>query len=174
MKYPDNLATLTFASPLGPLVLAATDQALVGLWFDGQRHQPDPSRWHPAPGHPVLERASLQVQEYLQGRRSHFELPLTLALGSAFEQSVWRALQDIPRGSTCSYSALALAVQRPKAARAVGAAVGRNPLGIIVPCHRVLGAHGDLTGYASGLPRKIALLSLEGALQAPPNSAQLP
>ena len=163
MKYPDTLASLTVPSPLGSIVLAATEQALVGLWFDGQRHRPDASRWHPAPGHPVLTRASAQLSDYLAGRRQQFELPLSLSGGSAFEQAVWRALQAIPRGHTCSYSALAAAIGRPKAARAVGAAVGRNPLGIIVPCHRVLGAGGALTGYAGGLPRKIALLQLEGA-----------
>ena len=149
------------------LLLAATDLALVGLWFDGQRHQPDGSRWHQALEHPVLVLASVQLGDYLAGRRSQFALPLSLAGGSAFEQAVWRALQDIPRGGTCSYSALAAAIGRPKAARAVGAAVGRNPLSIIVPCHRVLGTGGALTGYAGGLPRKVALLQLEGAAFAP-------
>jgi methylated-DNA-[protein]-cysteine S-methyltransferase len=163
MKYSDSLRCTTVPSPLGPIVLAATDQALVGLWFDGQRHQPDASRWRAAPGHPVLTQASAQLGDYLAGRRLQFDLPLSLGGGSAFEQAVWRALQAIPRGGTCSYSALAAAIARPKAARAVGAAVGRNPLGIIVPCHRVLGAGGALTGYAGGLPRKIALLQLEGA-----------
>lgn len=163
MQYPDGLASLTVPSPLGTILLAATPQALVGLWFDGQRHQPDASRWHPAPSHPVLLLASAQLDDYLAGRRQQFELPLSLNGGSAFEQAVWRTLQAIPRGQTCSYSALATAMGRPKAARAVGAAVGRNPLGIIVPCHRVLGAGGALTGYAGGLPRKIALLQLEGA-----------
>jgi methylated-DNA-[protein]-cysteine S-methyltransferase len=167
MKYPDTLASLTVPSPLGPILLAATEQALVGLWFDGQRHQPDASRWHPAPGHPVLTLASQQLGDYLAGRRQQFELPLSLSGGSAFEQAVWQALQAIPHGGTCSYSALAAAIGRPKAARAVGAAVGRNPLGIIVPCHRVLGAGGALTGYAGGLARKVALLQLEGAAFAP-------
>jgi len=163
MKYPDALASMTVPSQLGPIVLAATDDALLGLWFDGQRHQPDASRWRTVPGHPVLTLASAQLSDYLAGRRQQFELPLNLSGGSAFEQAVWRALQRIPRGATCSYSALAADIGRPKAARAVGAAVGRNPLGIIVPCHRVLGAGGALTGYAGGLPRKIALLQLEGA-----------
>ncbi len=167
MKFSDSLACTTVPSALGPIVLAATDLALVGLWFDGQRHQPDGSRWHQAREHPVLVLASVQLGDYLAGRRSQFALPLSLAGGSAFEQAVWRALQDIPRGGTCSYSALAAAIGRPKAARAVGAAVGRNPLGIIVPCHRVLGTGGALTGYAGGLPRKVALLQLEGAAFAP-------
>ena len=163
MKFSDSLFCTTVPSPLGLVVLAATEQALVGLWFDGQRHQPDASRWRQAAAHPLLALTSSQLSDYLTGRRSQFELPLSLAGGSAFEQAVWRALQAIPRGHTCSYSALAAAIDRPKAARAVGAAVGRNPLGIIVPCHRVLGAGGALTGYAGGLPRKIALLQLEGA-----------
>ena len=167
MKFSDSLFCTTVPSPLGPIVLAATDQALVGLWFDGQRHQPDALRWHQAAGHPLLALASVQLSDYLAGRHRQFELPLSLAGGSAFEQAVWRALQDIPRGGTCSYSALAAAIGRPKAARAVGTAVGRNPLSIIVPCHRVLGTGGALTGYAGGLARKVALLQLEGAVFAP-------
>ena len=170
MKYPETLATVTLSSQLGDIVLAANDNALFGLWFDGQRHQPDASVWRSAPGHPVLTLAAAQVNDYLEGKRHHFDLPLSLDAGSAFEQAVWRALQEIPRGSTCSYSALAAAINRPKAARAVGAAVGRNPLGIIVPCHRVLGTSGALTGYAGGIPRKIALLQLEGAAFARPAS----
>ncbi len=167
MNFSDALLCTTVPSPLGPIVLAATDEALVGLWFDGQRHQPDASRWQQTSAHPLLALASTQLSDYLTGRRSQFELPLSLAGGSAFEQAVWRALQDIPWGGTCSYSALAAAIGRPKAARAVGAAVGRNPLGIIVPCHRVLGTGGALTGYAGGLARKVALLQLEGAAFAP-------
>jgi methylated-DNA-[protein]-cysteine S-methyltransferase len=167
MKFSESLFCTTLPSPLGPIVLAATDQALVGLWFDGQRHQPDASHWHQAAGHPLLALASVQLSDYLAGRRRQFELPLSVSGGSAFEQAVWRALQDIPRGGTCSYSALAAAIGRPKAARAVGAAVGRNPLSIIVPCHRVLGTGGALTGYAGGLARKVALLQLESAAFAP-------
>ena len=167
MKFSDSLFCTTVPSPLGPIVLAATDQALVGLWFDGQRHQPDASHWHQAAGHRLLTLASVQLSEYLAGRRRQFELPLSVSGGSAFEQAVWRALQDIPRGGTCSYSVLAAAIGRPKAARAVGAAVGRNPLSIIVPCHRVLGTGGALTGYAGGLARKVALLQLESAAFAP-------
>ena len=114
-----------------------------------------------------MAQASAQLSDYLAGRRRQFELPLSFTGGSAFEQAVWLALQGIPRGGTCSYSALAAAIGRPKAARAVGAAVGRNPLGIIVPCHRVLGTGGALTGYAGGLARKVALLQLESAAFAP-------
>ena len=167
MNFSDALLCTTVPSPLGLIVLAATDEALVGLWFDGQRHQPDASRWRQAAEHPLMAQASDQLSDYLAGRRKQFELPLSLVGGSAFEQAVWLALQDIPRGGTCSYSALAAAIGRPKAARAVGAAVGRNPLGIIVPCHRVLGTGGALTGYAGGLARKVALLQLEGAAFAP-------
>ena len=167
MNFSDALLCTTVPSPLGLIVLAATDEALVGLWFDGQRHQPDASRWRQAAEHPLMAQASDQLSDYLAGRRKQFELPLSLAGGSAFEQAVWLALQDIPRGGTCSYSALAAAIGRPKAARAVGAAVGRNPLGIIVPCHRVLGTGGALTGYAGGLARKVALLQLEGAAFTP-------
>jgi len=167
MKFSDSLLCTTVPSPLGPIVLAATDLALVGLWFDGQRHQPDASRWQQAPAHPLMAQASAQLSDYLAGRRKQFDLPLSVAGGSAFEQAVWLALMDIPVGGTCSYSTLAAAIGRPKAARAVGSAVGRNPLSIIVPCHRVLGNGGALTGYAGGLPRKVALLQLEGAAFAP-------
>lgn len=167
MKFSDSLACATVPSALGPVLLAATDLALVGLWFDGQRHQPDSSRWRQALEHPVLALASTQLGDYLAGRRQQFDLPLSLTGGSAFEQAVWQALRVIPRGHTCSYSALSAAIGRPKAARAVGAAVGRNPLAIILPCHRVLGAGGALTGYAGGLARKIALLQLEAAAFSP-------
>ena len=153
-------------TPLGSVWLAASPTGLCGLWFDRQRHLPGqltgPTAWPEAPQHPVLRAAAQQVQQYLQGARTHFDLPLDLARGTAFQQAVWQALLRIPRGQTCSYGALARAIGRPQAVRAVGAAVGRNPLSVVVPCHRVLGQGGALTGYAGGLARKAALLHLEG------------
>lgn len=156
------------ATPLGRVHLAASPLGLCGLWFAGQRHLPAQlAGWPEPPSHPLLRRAGAQLVDYLAGRRSAFDLPLDLGGGTAFQQAVWRALLAIARGQTCSYGALAQALGRPAAVRAVGAAVGRNPLSIIVPCHRVLGAGGALTGYAGGLERKQALLRLEGALPAP-------
>jgi methylated-DNA-[protein]-cysteine S-methyltransferase len=145
------------------MVLAATEAGLAGVWFDGQRHQPDPSGWQHAPGHPVLQQAQVQLAAYFAGERHRFDLPLDLRPGTAFQQSVWRALLAIPYGATQSYGALSVTIGKPAAVRAVGGAVGRNPLSIIVPCHRVVGTGGALTGYAGGLERKTALLRREGA-----------
>ncbi len=151
-------------SPLGPLLLAATDRGLSGLWFEDQRHLPP---WlagrEPAPvtHHPVLDTTARQLQAYFAGERDVFDLPLDLEQGTDFQRAVWHALLTIPVRASMSYGALARQIGRPAAVRAVGAAVGRNPLGIIVPCHRVLGADGSLTGYAGGLWRKTALLRLE-------------
>jgi methylated-DNA-[protein]-cysteine S-methyltransferase len=155
-----------YESPLGTMLLAATDRGLAGVWFVGQRHGPDASGWREDPDHPVLREAIAQLAAYFAGERTGFDLPLDLqASGTPFQQSVWAALQAIPRGGTCSYAELARRLGRPQAARAIGAAVGRNPVSIVVPCHRVLGTGGALTGYAGGLERKTALLQLEGALR---------
>ena len=166
MKFPPTLVQKHYHSPLGPIILVASEQALVGAWFDDQDHLPaelqGQSAWLNAPEHPVLRHASRQLKEYFEGQRKAFELPLDLGFGTAFQQSVWQALLKIPFGHTCCYADVACAIARPKAMRAVGAAVGRNPLSLIVPCHRVLGADGSLTGYAGGLERKTYLLQLEG------------
>lgn len=153
-------------SPLGRVLLAATDQGLAGVWFEDQKHFPDLSRVPAQPGHPTLVAAARQLQQYFAGQRKVFELPLDLRAGTAFQQSVWQALLRIPAGTTASYGALSQQIERPRAVRALGAAVGRNPVSVIVPCHRVLGADGSLTGYAGGLHRKTALLQLEGVLHA--------
>jgi methylated-DNA-[protein]-cysteine S-methyltransferase len=165
MKFDPSIVQTRYESPLGPMVIAATARGLAGVWFDGQRHLPDLSKW-PLAGsdHPVLTQAVRQLQEYFAGTRTQFDLPLDLQGGTPFQQSVWHALLNIPSGATDSYGALSQRIGKPAAVRAVGAAVGRNPLSIIVPCHRVLGADGTLTGYAGGLERKSALLQLEGAL----------
>lgn len=162
MKFSTSAVQTSYDSPLGLIILAASDNKLIGVWFDGQRHQPDPSAWPIAPAQTVLKQATVQLTEYFAGRRTAFELPLDLSSGSIFQQAVWRALQKIPYGATRSYGALSADIGRPTAVRAVGAAVGRNPFSIIVPCHRVLGSGGALTGYAGGLERKTALLQLEG------------
>lgn len=145
------------------MTLAATDSALVWVGFDGQKHAPDTSAWPMAKDHPVLRQAAEQLQQYFAGERTVFDLPLDLRQGTAFQQSVWRSLLGIAGGATSTYGAIGQAIGRPKAVRAVGAAVGRNPISIIVPCHRVVGSDGSLTGYAGGVERKQALLQLEGA-----------
>jgi methylated-DNA-[protein]-cysteine S-methyltransferase len=148
----------TYASPLGPIRLAADADALVELSFA------DEAADGAAPDHPVLAAACEQLDEYFAGTRTAFDLPLRLG-GTAWEQRVWAELLAIPYGETTTYGALALRLGAPGAARAVGSANGRNPVSIVVPCHRVIGAGGALTGYAWGVGRKAGLLDLErGAL----------
>jgi methylated-DNA-[protein]-cysteine S-methyltransferase len=115
----------------------------------------------------VLQEAIRQLGRYFAGQRTTFDLPLDLQAGTPFQQQVWRALLGIASGATTSYGSLSAAIGKPSAVRALGTAVGRNPVSIVVPCHRVLGADGSLTGYAGGLERKTALLSLEGAAFSP-------
>lgn len=169
--HPDTVQT-RIASPLGDIRLAASAQGLIGLWFHDQRHLPPkldgPNAWPLDHTHAVLRDAATQVLQYLDGTRKQFALPLDLSRGTPFQQSVWRALLDIERGQTVHYSALSAQLGRPTAVRAVAAAVGRNPLSLLVPCHRVVGKDGSLTGYAGGLARKAVLLRLEGALAAAP------
>jgi methylated-DNA-[protein]-cysteine S-methyltransferase len=157
--------TATHDSPLGTILLAASAHGLTGLWFQGQRHGPASfAQWRPDPTHPLLTQARRQLDAYFARSQTVFELPLDLSAGTAFQARVWQALQAIPAGLTQSYSALAERIGAPSAVRAVGAAVGRNPVSIVVPCHRVISVSGALTGYAGGLARKMALLRLEGAL----------
>lgn len=151
-----------FNSPLGGVLLAAEDERLRGLWFEGQKYYPPVQAWRAAPDSTLLREASDQLTAYFEGRLRAFNLPLSLATGTPFQQQVWQALLAIPAGETLTYGALARRLQRPRAVRAVAAAVGRNPLSVVVPCHRVLGANGSLTGYAGGLDRKARLLALEG------------
>lgn len=154
----------TVDSPLGPLLLAATDKGLAGVWFADQRHHPDAATvatWERGDHDPLLGKAAEQLVLYLSGRSSTFQLPLDLSAGTPFQQTVWRCLLTIPCSHTQTYSEIAQRAGRPAAVRAVGKAIGRNPLGMVVPCHRVLGASGALTGYAGGLDRKAALLRLE-------------
>lgn len=172
MKFKNTVIyTCHIDSPLGGITMAATDQGLAGVWFDQQRHWPDTTGWQTRADHPALVEAAAQLRDYFAGRRDHFDLKLDLSHGTPFQQSVWQALLAIPPGETTSYGALSAGVGNPAAVRAVGAAVGRNPISVIVPCHRVLGSDGSLTGYAGGLDRKQALLQLEGALQAQPEIA---
>ncbi len=163
MKKHVDTVTTTFEGPLGRMRLAAGPQGLCGVWFEGQRHQPDPGVWPTAPEHPLLQQATLQLTQYFAGQRQQFEVKLDLSVGTPFQQSVWQALLGLAFGQTCSYSTLSGQMGCPTAVRAVSGAVARNPLSIIVPCHRVLGVKGALTGYAGGLERKAALLKMEAS-----------
>jgi methylated-DNA-[protein]-cysteine S-methyltransferase len=154
-----------YASPLGELILAATDAGLAGIYFEEHRHFKGVQGWSVDPTHAILRQTAAQLDDYFAGRRCDFDLPLDLQ-GTPFQRSVWQALCAIPFGQTTSYGEHARALGNPRALRAVGAAIGRNPVSIIVPCHRVLGATRTLTGYAGGLERKRALLALEGVALA--------
>ncbi|MBT0569799.1 methylated-DNA--[protein]-cysteine S-methyltransferase [Curvibacter sp. CHRR-16] len=168
MKFPPHTVRSSITTPLGRMTLAASTHALVGAWFDGQQHQPDWSAWPTMDTHPVLQATAEQLGEYFAGLRQRFDLPLDLSGGTTFQQAVWAQLLRIPHGTTVSYGTISHQLGKPTAMRAVGAAVGRNPISIINPCHRVLGAQGSLTGYAGGLERKIALLEHE--TQHPPTA----
>lgn len=163
MHHPRSGVTHAYTSPLGPMTLAATPQGVCGLWFDGQKHQPPLAHWPCDATHPHIRATLAWLVEYFEGRPLPQRRPaLDLQAGSPFQQAVWHALLEIAPGHTRSYGELARQLGRPQAARAVGAAVGRNPVSILVPCHRIVGSTGALTGYAGGLDRKIALLRLEG------------
>jgi methylated-DNA-[protein]-cysteine S-methyltransferase len=145
----------------GDLLLAINESGLIHVDFvAGLRALPDMSGW--LQDHRALAPYLAEFDAYFSGRLQHFTLPLA-AHGTAFQQAVWQALCDIPYGETRSYSDIARAIGKPNAVRAVGAANGRNPLSIIVPCHRVIGQNGSLTGYAGGLEIKKALLALENS-----------
>ncbi|KKW67144.1 hypothetical protein AAV94_12545 [Lampropedia cohaerens] len=165
---------VTIDSPIGPLLLAAAHEQLCLIQFSGERrpHLPplQSQRLERATDHPTLGEAQRQLQEYFAGERQQFALPLLL-VGTPFQQQVWQALASIPYGEAISYAELAQRVGRPTAVRAVGAANGRNPLPIVLPCHRVIGADGALTGFSGGLACKAYLLWLEGS-SAPSGAAQ--
>jgi len=156
-----TLVAATLATPIGELLLVSDGAARTAVQFDDAR------RGRPTaggPDDPVIREASAQLLAYFAGERTVFDLPLR-ASGTPFEQGVWDELRRIPYGETTSYGELAACVGEPSAARAVGRANGRNPIPIIVPCHRVIGADGSLTGFGGGLECKRALLDLEsGAL----------
>lgn len=147
-------------TPIGTLLIAGDEEAVRRIDFPkhGKASRPQ-CGWTESSRGPVGE-AVKQLREYFAGGRAEFDLPLAPE-GTAFQRTVWRRLQDIPYGETISYGELAKRVGNPKASRAVGAANGRNPLPIVIPCHRVIGANGKLTGFGGGLPTKEALLALE-------------
>ena len=149
-------------SPVGPLMLAADTDGLRHIEFRDNRHPADRADWHGGDNE-VLQAAERQLREYFAGERTAFDLPLA-PQGTEFQRKVWHTLAGIGYGETISYAELARRVEQPTAMRAVGAANGRNPLPIVLPCHRVIGADGLLVGFGGGLPTKRFLLELEGAL----------
>lgn len=164
LVHPDLVAQVSLATPLGRMRLAATRRGLAGAWFDGQAHHPGPLAVPQDPADPVLAAAAEALQGYWHDPQAR---PLWVALdlhGTPFQRRVWQALLTIAAGRTCSYAEVAQAAGSPRGLRACGAAIGRNPLSLFVPCHRVIGRDGSLTGYAGGLDRKRALLEREGAL----------
>jgi methylated-DNA-[protein]-cysteine S-methyltransferase len=147
------------SSPLGPMTLQATEFGLCGAWFEAQVTLPKQLGKEDA-DHPILSETSAQLADYFGGLRKTFDLPLA-ATGTAFQRRVWQTLTTIAYADTWSYSQLAVAIGNPQAARAVGLANSKNPISIIVPCHRVVAQDGKLTGYAGGMSRKAYLLQLE-------------
>lgn len=156
-----HIHCLHYDSPLGPLVLAARTQGLIGVWFMGQKHfkgvNPD---WCEDRTSPLLTQVAGVLDDYFAGRPPDIDMALAPD-GTAFQQRVWQQLRTIAYGQCTTYGAIARQIGSPGAVRAVAAAIGRNPISIIVPCHRVLGADGSLTGYAGGLARKRQLLAIE-------------
>ncbi|OGB01230.1 MAG: cysteine methyltransferase [Burkholderiales bacterium RIFCSPHIGHO2_12_FULL_69_20] len=162
--HPRLQAQARLATPMGTMTAAASASGLAGLWFDGQAHHPGPlaapvdldQRW--------LVATARALAAYFDGAADPLQGVALDLHGTPFQQAVWRALQALPRGATSTYALIAAAAGSPAAVRAAGAAIGRNPVSILVPCHRVLGRDGSLTGYAGGLERKQALLQREGVL----------
>jgi methylated-DNA-[protein]-cysteine S-methyltransferase len=151
----------TFKSPQGEMLLVATEDGLSGIYFRGQKYFPKRDKsWQRAPGHWPLKQAKRELAQYFAGKRRRFAVALDPD-GTPFQRSVWRQISKVAFGKTATYGELARRAGHAGSARAAGAATGRNPLSIIVPCHRIVGANGSLTGYAGGLARKRALLELE-------------
>ena len=164
MTKKNSAVTLYWPSPAGRLGLTVEDQALTRVFFDSPSRQNHPDGRAEKPGE-IFQRAFRQLEEYFAGRRRNFQLPLAPA-GTAFQRQVWSALENIPYGQTMSYGALAARAGSPRAFRAAGQACRRNPLAIVIPCHRAVGWDGRLTGFAGGLAIKEFLLRLEAGVKA--------
>jgi methylated-DNA-[protein]-cysteine S-methyltransferase len=150
-------------SPHGRMLLVASDDGLTGVYFDGQKYHPQlEAGWRHDARHAPLRQAKRELAEYFDGERKRFETALAPE-GTPFQRAVWKAISTVGFGKTITYGELAQRAGCPGSARAAGAATGRNPISIIVPCHRIVGSNGSLTGYAGGLEKKRALLALEGA-----------
>jgi methylated-DNA-[protein]-cysteine S-methyltransferase len=160
MRYYDY-----YQSPRGRMLLVADDKALTGVYFIGQKYQPRiDDEWKRDDRHAPLCQAKRELAEYFSGTRTRFTVKVA-PRGTPFQRGVWKAIAGVGFGKTIPYAELARRAGRPGSARAAGAATGRNPIGIIVPCHRIVGSNGSLTGYAGGLAKKRALLALEGLVQ---------
>lgn len=158
--------TVVEPTPIGPVSVVADGDEIVGVYMEVHKHGADPSEYgERADEDPLLVQAVRQLSEYFAGRRTEFDLPLR-PQGTDFQQRVWRALCDIPFGQTWSYGELAQHIGSPTASRAVGLANGRNPISIVIPCHRVIGANGSMTGYGGGIERKRWLLAHEAGRDA--------
>ena len=154
-----------YDSPQGRMLLVANDEGLCGVYFDGQKYLPDiDPAWRHDPNHTTLEQAKRELEEYFAGERKRFEAALAPE-GTPFQRAVWRAISTVAFGETITYGELAKRAGSPGSARAAGAATGRNPISVIVPCHRIVGSDGSLTGYAGGIERKRALLALESGVR---------
>ena len=154
-----------YESPLGPMFATAEEDGITHVEFAGAKYAPEARPdWVEDPQAPDLAACGRQLAEYFAGTRTGFDLPLA-PRGSDFQQRVWREIARVPYGETISYAELAKRAGAPGQARAAGAATGRNPVGVVIPCHRIVGSDGSLTGYAGGLDRKRVLLELEGVLQ---------
>jgi methylated-DNA-[protein]-cysteine S-methyltransferase len=151
-----------YASPCGRMLLTADEKAITSVSFVGQKYAPRVQRdWQRDAHHAPIRQAKRELAEYFGGRRKRFSVKLA-PHGTAFQRAVWKAIAQVRFGNTIAYGELARRAGRPGSARAAGAATGRNPIGVIVPCHRIVGSNGALTGYAGGLAKKRALLALEG------------
>jgi len=150
-----------YESPMGKMLIVAADEGLRGLYFIDQKYYREvQSEWTRAPKHPVVRQTAREMQEYFAGKRRQFDIPLAPE-GTPFQASIWKAISSVKYGDSITYSELARRAGHPDAIRAAGTATGRNPITIIVPCHRIVGSDGSLTGYAGGLDRKRALQELE-------------
>jgi methylated-DNA-[protein]-cysteine S-methyltransferase len=164
--HPKLQAQARLATPMGEMTAAATPEGLAGLWFDGQAHHPGPLAVPVDAGQRWLRATQAALDAYFGGAADPLDGLMLDLHGTPFQQAVWRALLALPRGTSSTYGRIASHAGSPAAVRAAGAAIGRNPVSILVPCHRVLGQDGSLTGYAGGLHRKQALLVAEGVLLA--------
>jgi methylated-DNA-[protein]-cysteine S-methyltransferase len=156
------LYTSTLKTPLGPITAAAENESLTGLWFLKQKYYPcQTPEWIEQPDYPLFKSLDALLGVYFSGKNHKGDFKLD-PRGTDFQKQVWKQLLKIPYGKTSSYGALAKAAEKGSSARAVGGAVGHNPISILIPCHRVIGASGNITGYAGGIDKKRALLQLEG------------
>lgn len=154
----------SFQTSLGTIILIAQNELLTGCYFENQKHFPILQNMISKPNLSVFILVKKQLEEYIAGERTTFDFPHVLSQGTEFQQKVWQSLTAIRHGTRMSYKELAIQLNAPSSVRAIANAVGKNPLSIIIPCHRIVGSNGSLTGYAGGIEKKKALLAIEGLL----------